>query len=111
MDQVSIFKPVTKWAERVTDTRRIPELLSKAIRMASRPAGPGLSRPARRYSVWPVELDEVHFPRNLPRQPRPSGDSELIEEAVALLKQAKRPLILTAAAFCGPMPLPHSSIR
>jgi acetolactate synthase-1/2/3 large subunit len=35
MDQVSIFKPVTKWAERVTDTRRIPELISKAIRMAT----------------------------------------------------------------------------
>lgn len=35
MDQLSIFKPVTKWAERVTDVRRIPELVSKAVRMAT----------------------------------------------------------------------------
>src|SRR5215510_12337473 len=100
MDQVSIFKPVTKWAERVTDTRRIPELISKAIRMATQgQQGPVYLDLPGDILYHQVELDDVHFPRNLPKQPRPSGDSELIEEAVALLKQAKRPLILTGSGI------------
>ena len=100
MDQVSIFKPVTKWAERVTDTRRIPELISKAIRMATQgQQGPVYLDLPGDILYTQVELDEVQFPRNLPKQPRPSGDPELIEEAVALLKQAKRPLILTGSGI------------
>ena len=88
---MSIFKPVTKWAERVTDTRRIPELISKAIRMATQgQQGPVYLDLPGDILYNQVELDGVHFPRNLPKQPRPSGDPELIEEALALLNQAKR---------------------
>ncbi len=100
MDQVSIFKPVTKWAERVTDTRRIPELVSKAVRMATQgQQGPVYLDLPGDILYTQVELDEVHFPRNLPKQSRPSGDPELIEEAVALLQQAKRPLLLTGSGI------------
>src|SRR5215510_2207334 len=31
MDQLAVFRPVTKWAERVYDTRRIPELVDMAF--------------------------------------------------------------------------------
>jgi acetolactate synthase-1/2/3 large subunit len=100
MDQLSIFKPVTKWAERVHDVRRIPELVSTAVRRATQ------GQPGPVYLDLPgdilyaqVELDEVSFPRNLTRQSRPAGDPELIEEAVALLKQAQRPLILTGSGI------------
>jgi thiamine pyrophosphate-dependent acetolactate synthase large subunit-like protein len=100
MDQLSIFKPVTKWADRATDVRRIPELVSKAVRMATQ------GQPGPVYLDLPgdilytqVELDEVPFPRNLPRQPRPAGDPELIAEAMALLTRAKRPLILTGSGI------------
>jgi acetolactate synthase-1/2/3 large subunit len=100
MDQLAIFKPVTKWAERVQDAKRIPELVSKAVRMASQ------GQPGPVYLDLPgdilytqVELDEVLFPRNLARQPRPAGDPELIEEAITLLRQAKRPLILTGSGI------------
>jgi acetolactate synthase-1/2/3 large subunit len=100
MDQLAIFKPVTKWAERVTDVRRIPELVSKAIRMATQ------GQPGPVYLDLPgdilyteVELDSVQFPRNLTKLSRPAGDAELIAEAVALLKQAKRPIILTGSGI------------
>src|SRR5919109_1374579 len=93
MDQVSIFK-------RVTDTRRIPELISKAIRMATQgQQGPVYLDLPGDILYTQVELDDVHFPRNLPKQPRPAGDPELIEEAIALLKQAQRPLILTGSGI------------
>lgn len=100
MDQLSIFKPVTKWAERVTDVRRIPELVSKAVRMATE------GQPGPVYLDLPgdilyteIEQDKVYFPRNLSRRPRPAGELELIEEAIALLKQAKRPLVLTGSGI------------
>ena len=98
MDQLSVFKPVCKWAERVTDVRRIPELMGKAIRVATQgQQGPVYLDLPRDILYTEVELDEVPFPRNLPKQPRPAGDPELIEEAVALLRHAKRPLILTGS--------------
>src|SRR5262249_25140313 len=100
MDQLSIFKPVTKWAERVTDTKRIPELVSKGIRMATQgQQGPVYLDLPGDILYTQVELEEVQFPRNLATQPRPPGDPELIEEAVALLKQAKRPIILTGSGI------------
>src|SRR3984893_8722586 len=35
MDQVGMFKPITKYAERVIDPRRIPEVINKAFRIAT----------------------------------------------------------------------------
>jgi acetolactate synthase-1/2/3 large subunit len=35
MDQVGMFKPITKWSERVMDVRRIPDLINKAFRIAT----------------------------------------------------------------------------
>src|ERR1044072_3796144 len=34
IDQVAVMKPVTKWAQRVYETRRIPELVDTAFRYA-----------------------------------------------------------------------------
>ena len=34
MDQVSVFKPITKWAEQCTDPRRVPEFVTTAMRQA-----------------------------------------------------------------------------
>src|SRR6266478_8031782 len=35
MDQVGMFKPITKYAEKVLDARRIPEIINKAFRIAT----------------------------------------------------------------------------
>lgn len=100
MDQLSIFKPVTKWAERATDVRRIPELVSKAIRMATQ------GQPGPVYLDLPgdilyteVELEDVRFPRNLTKPSRPAGDPDMIAEAITLLQQAQRPIILTGSGI------------
>jgi acetolactate synthase-1/2/3 large subunit len=100
MDQLAIFKPVTKWAERVTDVRRIPELVSKAVRMATQgQQGPVYLDLPGDILYTEVELDEVRFPRNLSKPSRPAGDPDLIQEAMTLLKQAERPIILTGSGI------------
>jgi thiamine pyrophosphate-dependent acetolactate synthase large subunit-like protein len=32
IDQLAVFKPVTKWAERIYDAKRIPEVVATAVR-------------------------------------------------------------------------------
>ena len=96
MDQVGMFKPITKWAERVIDTRRIPEIINKAFRVATS------GQPGPVYVDLPgdvlyrrVEDNEVMFPKRAHATPRVSGDPALIKQAIALLKQAQRPIVLT----------------
>jgi len=96
MDQVGMFKPITKYAERVIDVRRIPEIINKAFRVATS------GQPGPVYVDLPgdvlynrVDEAEVMFPGKAHSVPRVAGDPALIRQAVAILKQAQRPIILT----------------
>lgn len=96
MRQVDMFKPITKFAERVIDTRRIPEIVNKAFRMATG------GQPGPVYVDFPgdvlykkVEESEVLFPKRPHSVPRISGDPAMVQRAIAMLRQAKRPLVIT----------------
>jgi thiamine pyrophosphate-dependent acetolactate synthase large subunit-like protein len=96
MDQVGMFKPITKYAERVIDVRRIPEIINKAFRLATG------GQPGPVYVDLPgdvlynrVDDSEVMFPNKPHSIPRIAGDPALVREAIAMLKQAKRPIVLT----------------
>ena len=48
IDQLAVFKPVTKWAERVYDAKRIPDVVATRLPPGDqRPARPRLHRHAR----------------------------------------------------------------
>src|SRR5689334_11639552 len=90
MDQVGMFKPITKHAERVIDTRRIPEVINKAFRIATS------GQPGPVYVDLPgdvlynrVDEGEVLFPQRPHSVPRISGDPALITRAIAMLREAK----------------------
>src|SRR6185295_20212885 len=96
MDQVSAFKPITKWAEQATDPRRVPEFVTTAVRHAlgGRPGPVYLDMPGD-VLYKQVDEDEVVYPDVDPAsfRGRPPGDPGLIDDAVRLLAQAERPLI------------------
>jgi acetolactate synthase-1/2/3 large subunit len=102
VDQVSVFKPITKWAERCTDPRKVPEMVSTAIRHAL------MGRPGPVYLDMPgdvlyrqVDESEVTYPdpeHSVPRA-RPRGDPGLVTEAVRLLRQAERPIVITGSGI------------
>jgi acetolactate synthase-1/2/3 large subunit len=96
MDQVGMFRPITKWADRAKDVRRIPELINKAFRIATggQPGPVYLDLPGD-VLYREVEESEVLFPQRPHAVPRVSGDPDLVKQAIALLKQAQRPIILT----------------
>lgn len=95
IDQLAVFKPVTKWAERIYDARRIPEIVATAFRQAT------TGRPGPVYLDLPgdvlgekVDEERVKFPAAWQTLPRPRGDEGAVKEAIALLAQAERPVIL-----------------
>ena len=96
MDQVGMFKPITKWAERVKDARRIPELVNKAFRVATsgQPGPVYLDLPG---DVLYREVDdqEAPFIKRPHEIPRIAADPEQVSQAIRLLKDAQRPLVLT----------------
>ena len=100
MDQVGMFKPITKWSERVMDVRRVPEIINKAFRVATS------GQPGPVYIDLPgdvlyreVDENQVSFPKMPHSVPRVSGDPDLVKKAIALLKDAKRPVIITGTGI------------
>ncbi len=100
MDQVAMFKPITKWSERVLNVQRIPEIINKAFRIATsgQPGPVYIDLPADvLYNV--VDESKVAFPKHPHSVPRVGADPALIKQAIALIKQAQRPVILTGTGI------------
>jgi acetolactate synthase-1/2/3 large subunit len=100
MDQVSAFKPITKWAEQCPDPKRVPEFVTNAVRtaMSGRPGPVYLDMPGD-VLYKQVEEDEVVYPDADPAsfRARPSGDPALVDDTIRLLGQAERPLVITGS--------------
>jgi len=100
IDQVAIMKPVTKWANRVHETRRLPEYIDLAFRqsISGKPGPVYLDLPSDVINntiddstvVWP------DFNKTLVHA-RPQGDPALIEEALKLLEKAQKPVVLSGS--------------
>jgi len=91
MDVVSMFKPVTKWAQSILHPDNIPEIVRKAVRLA-RTEKPGACH---------IELAEDIAKRNATTQPieprrfrRPVPDDKVMDRAFEALRTARRPVIL-----------------
>jgi acetolactate synthase-1/2/3 large subunit len=95
IDQLAVFKPVTKWAERIYDARRIPEIVAHAFKqaMTGRPGPVYLDVPG---DVLGEKVDEekVNQGEAWRALPRPRGDEGAVKEAIALLARAERPILL-----------------
>jgi acetolactate synthase-1/2/3 large subunit len=95
IDQVGVFRPITKWAQRIYDARRIPEIVATAFRQATS------GKPGPVYLDLPgdilgekVEESSVAFPARNHAAPRPPGDAAAVREAVRLLASAERPVVI-----------------
>ena len=91
MDVVSMFKPVTKWATTILNADTIPEIVRKAVRLA-RTEKPGAVHIELPEDVASEESDSV--PLEPRRFRRSVPDEKIINQAFAMLKDAKRPVII-----------------
>ncbi|MEA1672779.1 thiamine pyrophosphate-binding protein [Nitrospirillum sp. BR 11163] len=93
VDQIALFKPVTKWSAMIREPSRAGELIERAIRMArqGRPGPVHLDLPVD-VSAMEVTYDLDAIPAALPPRPVPSKGE--LDEVVKLLRGAKRPLLV-----------------
>ncbi|MFD0748730.1 biosynthetic-type acetolactate synthase large subunit [Mucilaginibacter calamicampi] len=95
-DVINITTPVTKWNYQVTDATEIPEVMAKAFYIArsGRP-GPVLIDITKNAQIQLFDY-EGYTPCNHIRsyRPKPIVRPQYIEQAAALINQAKKPFIL-----------------
>ena len=98
MDNLSVFRPVTKWNAVVHDGRRIPELVHTAFRQAltGTPGPVHLDVPldvlANSFEYSEEVLDRP--PARYRARTRPTGDADDVDAAARLLATARRPLLV-----------------
>lgn len=112
IDQVSVFKPITKKVFSVDHTERIPELITRAFQIATtgRPGPVLLSLPIdvlrNRHTFTPSDLNADgrygQFPAN-----RMTPPTEDIDAAVDLLLAAGRPIILAGGGVVASNAMPE----
>ncbi|MDP6709320.1 MAG: thiamine pyrophosphate-binding protein [Alphaproteobacteria bacterium] len=102
IDQVAFMRPCVKWAERIYNPKRIPEMVNVAFQkaMSGKPGPVYLDLPGDvlYQKVDESEIDWSISGRDLARA-RPHGDPARIEELAAALKKAERPVIITGGGI------------
>ena len=93
VDLVSMFSPVTKWADVVLTPGAVPEMVRKAFKLAQ------TERPGAVYLAVPEDVEAMGVPEglaplniNIPRPDEPSASQ--IERAAAVLGGARQPVVL-----------------
>jgi len=91
MDVVAMFKPVTKWATPVINAKNIPEIVRKAFKLAENEK-PGACHIELAEDIADTEVEGE--PLRSERLRRPVPDDSVVDRAMALIRQAKQPVIL-----------------
>lgn len=99
-DQLALFKPITKWCDRVHNARRIPELVNLAISqaMTGRTGPVYLDLPG---DILYQEVDESKIeypdPFDYSKRARPAMNHNDVKAIVELMTKAKQPVLVTGS--------------
>ncbi len=91
MDVVGMFKPITKWAARVAHPDNIPEMVRKAFKLAEMEK-PGACMIELPEDLAHAQTDKMPIPRQRFRRPAP--DYKAVASAIALIREARNPVVL-----------------
>ena len=91
------FKPVTRYWDRITHPGQILSSLPQAIATMLDPGecGPAFLGLCQDVQEIAFDYPEAFFAPRLRQVPRPRADTDQLADAVAMLKAAKRPLIIS----------------
>jgi acetolactate synthase-1/2/3 large subunit len=94
-DQVAMAAPVTKWAHRITNVERIPDLVDKAVRTArsGRPGPVYLELPID-IMFGPMRAADLVLPGRPELVARPAPPPEAVAAILQLLAAAARPAVI-----------------
>ena len=96
MDQLSMMRPITKWATTVHEPARLPEYVERALRVAraGRPGPVFLEVPSDT-----IRTELAAAPERVEPAPRvrPAAEPAAVEAAAEMLTGAERPLVLAGS--------------
>jgi acetolactate synthase-1/2/3 large subunit len=99
MDHIGVVRPITKFADAIYQTHRIPEYVELAIRHAvSGIPGPAYLEIPMDVFMGSAEEDQVTIPRIRTASPRLSPDRDAVREALDLLQHAQRPMLMAGTS-------------
>lgn len=94
-DQVAAAAPVTKWAYRLTEAARIPEIVSLAVRKATTGApGPVLLEVPIDVMFGEADEAEVRYPARYALDARSVPSDSVVHQALDVLQGAQHPVIV-----------------
>lgn len=93
IDVVDLFRPITKWNTAISSATVVPEVIRKLFKVAEH------EKPGATHVELSEDLAGQAVPEPLPPLPRqavrrPSPDYKALDQTVALLLEARRPLFL-----------------
>lgn len=94
MDIISMYRPVTKWAQAIHHPDNTAEIVRKAVRVA-RSEKPGACLVELPEDIANREAESI--PIEPHRYQQPSPDPDVVEDAWEIIRQAKRPIIIAGA--------------
>jgi acetolactate synthase-1/2/3 large subunit len=98
MEQLDLFRTITKWRCAIPSAAKIPELMTIAFRhaFAGKP-GPVFIEIATDVLLEMPEEENVEWPSQYRHSPRAPADPEALAQAAALLERSERPAILAGS--------------
>lgn len=93
MNVIDMFKPLTKWTTTIRQPDNIPEVIRKAFRLATTEK-PGACHVELPENIAKMQCELQPLPSDGYKLRRPAPDYKAVANAIALLKNAKRPIIL-----------------
>jgi acetolactate synthase I/II/III large subunit len=93
IDIVNMFRPITKWNGSITSPEVVAEMVCKAFREAEQEK-PGATHIELSEDVADLEVNDASSPLEPKRPRRPASDYKAIRQAVELIGESRRPLIL-----------------
>ncbi len=91
MDVVAMFEPITKWATPIIHPDNIPEVVRKAFKLATIEK-PGAVHIELAEDIAKLDTDAKPIPPK--RLRRPVTGDKIVDQAMAVLRDAKNPIIL-----------------
>lgn len=91
MDAIAMFRPLSKWAQSITNANVVAEVLRKAFKVAS------MEKPGACIVELPENVAKTTVtgsPMLVDKTRRPAADYKAVSRAVDLIAAAKKPIIL-----------------
>jgi acetolactate synthase-1/2/3 large subunit len=99
MDHIGVVRPITKFADAIYQTHRIPEYVELAIRHAvSGIPGPAYLEIPMDVFMGQAEWEQAPIPRIRTEAPRLSPDRAEVRRAIELLARAQRPMLMAGTS-------------